>query len=109
MDWLEGRRLRAWDLLEAGWRQVEVAEVFGVTKGAVSQWVKRAREGGREALRRHPAPGARSKLSPEQVGQLPTLLSRGGRSLRLSWERVDSGPYRSGYPSGIGCAVPRPS
>jgi len=77
MGWLEGRRLRAWELLEAGWRQVEVAEVLGVTKGAVSQWVKRAREGGIEALRRHPAPGAQSKLSSEQVENLPELLSRG--------------------------------
>jgi transposase len=80
MDWFEGRRLRAWDLLEAGWRQVEIAEAVGVSKGAVSQWVKRAREGGREALRRHPAPGAHSKLSPEQVGQLPTLLARGAEA-----------------------------
>src|SRR5258708_25449474 len=77
MDWLEGRRLRAWELLEAGWRQVEVAEVLGVTKGAVSQWAKRAREGGIEALQRHPAPGAVSKLSPEQVEKLPEYLARG--------------------------------
>jgi len=80
MDWLEGRRLQAWKLLEAGWRQYEVAEAVGVTKGAVSQWVKRAREGGSEALRRHPAPGAHSKLNPEQVGQLPALLSRGAEA-----------------------------
>lgn len=76
-DWLEGRRLRAWELLEAGWRQIEVAEALGVTKGAVSQWAKRALEGGIEALRRHPAPGAPSKLSCEQIEQLPELLSRG--------------------------------
>jgi transposase len=80
MDWLEGRRFRAWELLEAVWRQVEVEEVLGVTKGAVSQWVKRAREGAREALRRHPAPGAASKLNPEQVEKLPELLSRGAEA-----------------------------
>jgi transposase len=53
-DWLEGRRLRVQELMEAGWRQIEVAEALGVTKGAVSEWVKRTREGGIEALRRHP-------------------------------------------------------
>ena len=80
MDWLECRRLRAWELIEAGWRQVEVAEVLGVTKGAVSQWVKRVREGGIAALRRHPTPGAQSKLSPEQVEQLLTFLARGAEA-----------------------------
>ena len=80
MDWLEGRRLRAWELLQAGWRQVEVAEIIGVTKGAISQWVKRAREGGMEALQRHPAPGAQSKLSPKQLEQLPEFLKCGAEA-----------------------------
>jgi transposase len=39
--------------------------------------MKRAREGGREALQRHPAPGAVSKLSPEQLAKLPDILARG--------------------------------
>ena len=73
MDWLEGRRLRAWKLIEAGWRQIEVAEVLGVIKGAVSQWVKRVREGEIAALRCYPVPGAQSKFSPKQVEQLPTF------------------------------------
>lgn len=79
-DWVEGRRLRAWELLEAGWRQIEIAEALGVTKGAVSQWAKRGREGGIEALRRQPAPGAASKLRSEQLAQLPELLSRGAEA-----------------------------
>ena len=37
----------------------------------------RAWAGGVEALRRHPAPGARPKLPPEQWAQLPALLARG--------------------------------
>jgi transposase len=80
MDWREGRRLRAWELSLAGWQQVEIAEALGVTQGAVSQWMKRAREGGVEALRRHPAPGAKSKLTPEQLTELPDLLARGAEA-----------------------------
>jgi len=38
---------------------------------------KRQRQGGREALYRHPAPGAVSRLSPEQLQDLPTFLKRG--------------------------------
>jgi transcriptional regulator with XRE-family HTH domain len=34
-----------------GWKQKDIAEALGVTKGAVSQWLKRAREGGIDALR----------------------------------------------------------
>src|SRR5688572_23582011 len=79
-EWLEGRRLRAVELAEAGWKQKAIAEALGVSEGAVSQWMKRAREGGREALKRHPAPGAASKLSTEQLARLPTVLERGAEA-----------------------------
>lgn len=39
------------DLKEKDWKQKDIAEALGVTEGAVSQWLKRAREGGREALK----------------------------------------------------------
>jgi len=76
-DWLEGRRLRAWELAQSGWRQKDIAMALGVSKGAVSQWMKRVREGGREALLRRKAPGAVSKLSQAQLRQLPALLACG--------------------------------
>jgi transposase len=37
----------------------------------------RAREGGPEALRRRPPPGAPPRLTPAQLAQLPELLARG--------------------------------
>jgi transposase len=76
-DWREGRRLRAWELHQLGWKQHEIAAALGVTPGAVSQWLKRAREAGAQALRRRPAPGRRPRLTPQQREQLPHLLSRG--------------------------------
>ena len=80
MDWREGRRLRAWELHEAGWKQCAIAAALGVTPGAVSQWLKRARLDGPAALRRHPAPGPAPKLTAEQRAWLPTLLARGAEA-----------------------------
>jgi transposase len=80
MDWREGRRLRAYELAEAGWQQKEIAEAFGVSEGAVSQWMKRAREGGVASLKRRLAPGAESKLSAEQLARLPAVLSQGAEA-----------------------------
>jgi transposase len=77
LDWREGRRRRAWELKEQGWQQQDIAAALGVTGGAVSQWLKRARERGVEALRRHPAPGRQPRLTPEQRAQLPALVERG--------------------------------
>jgi len=77
LDWREGRRRRAWELKEQGWKQQDIATALGVTAGAVSQWLKRAREQGVEALRRHPAPGRQPRLTPEQLAQLPALVERG--------------------------------
>lgn len=76
-DWREGRRLRAWELKQEGWKQQEIADALGVSKGAVSQWMKRGREGGVEGLKRQPAPGAPPRLSKEQQEQLKGLLARG--------------------------------
>jgi transposase len=45
-DWREGRRLRAWELHQQGWKQKDIAAALGVTPGAVSQWLKRGRAGG---------------------------------------------------------------
>jgi len=79
-DWREVRRLRAWELHRKGWRQNKIAEALGVTPGAVSQWLKKAREGGVEALRAHPAPGPTPRLTPEQKAQIPELLLRGAEA-----------------------------
>jgi transposase len=79
-DWREGRRLRALALHEEGWLGKEIAEALGVTAGAISQWLARARAGGREALRTHPPPGPTPKLTAEQRAQLPDLLAKGAES-----------------------------
>jgi transposase len=81
LDWREGRRRRAWELKEAGWKQTEIAAALGVTSGAVSQWLTRARaEGVEEGLRSHPASGRPPKLTAEQRAQLPALLDRGAEA-----------------------------
>ena len=56
--WREGRPLGAFELKQQGWSQQEIANALGVSKGAVSQWIKRARQGGIQALKRQAAPGA---------------------------------------------------
>jgi transposase len=80
-DWREGRRLRAWELHAAGWPGRRIAEALGVTPGAVSQWLRRAREGGgREALRTQPRPGQQPRLTAEQRAQIPALLAKGAEA-----------------------------
>jgi transposase len=79
-DWKEGRRLRAWELSQQGWKQKEIAVALGVSKGAVSQWLSRAKAEGIEGLRRHPAPGPQPKLSAEQLAQLPQMLAQGAEA-----------------------------
>src|SRR5918997_776634 len=79
-DWREGRRLRAWVLHQHGWTGTAIAAALGVTKGAVSRWLKRAREGGVEALYTQPPPGPTPRLTPEQLAQLPSLLAEGAEA-----------------------------
>jgi transposase len=62
-NWKEGRRIRAWELKKLGWKNQEIAEALGVSKGAVSQWMKRGENGGIKKLRSKPRPGRKPKLS----------------------------------------------
>jgi len=79
-NWREERRMQAWKLHEQGWKQNKIAEALGVTEGAVSQWFKKAREKGVEALRHKSPPGSQPKLSKDQQAQLPVLLQQGAEA-----------------------------
>jgi transposase len=79
-NWKEARRLQAWRLKQQGWSQRQIAEALGVSAGAVSQWMKRAREQGPNALRHRPPLGAPRRLSAEQLARLPELLQRGPKA-----------------------------
>jgi transposase len=76
----EWRRQRAWELHQAGWSGKDIAAALAVSRAAVSGWLKRARVGGVEALRRRPAPGPARKLTDEQRTALPDLLAKGAEA-----------------------------
>jgi transposase len=79
-NWKEARRLQAWHLKQQGWPQRQIAAALGVSAGAVSQWMTRARQAGPEALRHRPPPGAPRRVSTEQLARLPDLLRRGAEA-----------------------------
>jgi transposase len=73
----EARRYRAVALLSEGHGVCHVAQLLGVTPGAVSQWKTSYEAGGEAGLRSKKHPGAKPKLSPEERQQLPSLLLAG--------------------------------
>lgn len=79
-DWREARRFRAWTLKQQRWKQTDIARALGVSNGAVSQWLKRGREHGVEALKACPPKGRKARLLPEQQAQIPLLLARGAEA-----------------------------
>jgi transposase len=74
------RRQRAWELHAAGWWNKDIAVALGVSQGAVSQWLRRGREGGVEALQSQPRPGPTPRLTVEQRAAIPGLLTRGAEA-----------------------------
>jgi transposase len=76
-DWREARRIRAWELHKMGWSQRKIAEAFGVSEGAVSQWFSKARSGGgKRSLHTRKKSGRPRRLSQEQLRELVALLEQ---------------------------------
>src|SRR6266536_499862 len=85
--WREGRRQRAWELFQRGWRQRQIATALGVSEGAVSQWLKQARHAGPQALKQRPRSGRPPRLSPAQQAQVVALLGQGASILGFRGDR----------------------
>jgi len=79
-DWREWRRIRAWHLKQAGWKQRHIAVALGVRDSTISRWITRARREGRSALLSHLAHGRHPKLEPEQLRLIPDFLSHGAEA-----------------------------
>jgi Winged helix-turn helix len=106
-NWKEARRLQAWKLLQQGWSQRQIAEAMGVSEGAVSQWMQRARAGGHDALRHRASPGAPRRLAADQLAGRVHYVLLTGRPLEDStvggWpEKILDQPTCGGVPHGRG-------
>jgi transposase len=78
--WKVERRKRAWALYQAGWEQNDIAEAMGVSTAAVSQWIKRGRAGGSQALETKHTGGRPAGLSEADLKRLVRLLAKGAES-----------------------------
>jgi len=65
------------DLKEHGWQQRKIAEALGTPEAAISRWLARARQDGRQGLLAQPRSGRPPRLSAEQKRQIPEFLWHG--------------------------------
>jgi transposase len=71
---LERRRLRAWHLYQRGWRACDIATALGVSRPAVSQWLKAGKRDGEDGLASRRATGAPARLSARHRMMLTAML-----------------------------------
>src|SRR3712207_5542235 len=84
----EWRRRRAVELHQAGWTGRAIATALGVVPSAVSNWLRKARAGGVDALRsRRQQTGKRPKLTNEQQRRLLELLRTSAEQQGMIGER----------------------
>lgn len=67
-------------LLKKGVKPAEVARQVGVTRGAVSQWKKAFKSGGKAGLAARPRSGRPRKLDLAILETLPGMLLKGAQS-----------------------------
>ena len=71
VTWEEIRRYRACELLEKHWPQKYIGEALGVNQSTISNWNKKLKEGGKEALKIISQKGRRPRLTEVQKKELP--------------------------------------
>ena len=84
-----GIRIAALLLWLAGWKSTAIAELFGVSRWAVCQWMNLANEQGLRSVEPQPAPGRKSRLSAPIQEQLDLALQESPEKFGLPRTRWD--------------------
>jgi transposase len=105
-DGKDARRFQGWPLMPQGWSPRQIAAALGVSAGAVSQWMTRAREGGPTALRQRPRPGAPRRLTADQWARVPTRLHRGAEAYGFRGPVWTCGRIAAGMRLEVGISSP---
>ena len=79
-NWKERRRFHAIELKSKGWKQREIATALDASEGAVSRWLKRVAEKGKEGLCARPHTGRPPELTQEEKHLIPDFLGHGAEA-----------------------------
>ncbi len=79
-NWKERRRFHAIELQRKGWKQREIATALDVSEGAVSHWLKKVEEQGKESLCARPHTGRPPELTQEEKRLIPDFLWHGAEA-----------------------------
>lgn len=85
----EGLRIAAYLLLLSGWKSTEVAKLFEVTRWAVVKWIKKANEGGIQAIEDSPRTGRPSQFDNALKKELEDALTKSPKEFgipRVRWD-----------------------
>jgi transposase len=88
-DWATQRRTRALELYQKGWQQKTIAEALGVTKGAISQWVKIAKDLPKEQWKE-------ALQTKKSTGRKP-ILAQGSPEAKALLAILEAGAEKSGF------------
>ena len=98
-DWQTQRRLRALELYRNGWQQKLIAQALGVTKGAISQWIKKTKdvppEQQAQVLRIKKSTGRPPAITPQDRAKLVALVEQGAQSLGFVGDVWTAGRVRA--------------
>lgn len=84
-----GLRIAGYLLMLEGWNACRVARLFGLSRWAVSQWVKKANQEGLEAVKDHPRPGRPSQFGRGVQQALTRALARSPKEYGIARARWD--------------------
>ena len=70
-------RIQGLLLVNRGFREMDAADIIGVGRRTLQDWIRRYRDNGISGLVKGPYPGGKSKLSQEQKADLAAIIAAG--------------------------------
>jgi transposase len=82
-DFALRRRIQGLLLVSSGMAQLKAADIVGVKRRTLQEWLFKYRRGGLAALKKGPYPGRSPKLTKTQLEELGRIIEQGPESVGL--------------------------
>ncbi len=101
IEWKEGRRRRAWELSQQGWKQKDIAAALGVSKGAVRKSAQAGQAGRGRSVASASGTWSAAQVERRGTGTVARRVGPRGGGVWFSGPGVDERARGAGHQAAV--------